>query len=423
MMDMKHVQTAWRTSTLLGACLVAQVLGGCGVEPSKAASHPQPKTDNSLDAEPVNFLSQCQEVPPNHVFVTNVIQDMYGRPPNKEELALAQSPDFNPETFVDGVLSSPQADDGYTRFIASLFRVSNIAPDDPQDPTSVALAEDLKQEPVILFLRNKDKKWSWFWETRDILCSQRTARLYDYPIFNTEGFVSCIMPPERSGFLGLVSVLRASSTPDNPQAFFKPNNNYHRVAAAVYFAQGFQLLAATNGPAGDGPLIPMADCVPATDTRVSGEGLIFGTAAVPTAGSTCSGCHSPYLAPLSIAFRRFGTRGELLKLTDIEALPAQERQGVSVEHLKAILAEPNSCWSNGPGKPPEQFLGLAGLGSLIAKAPTLGQALGTQVPQMMANITPDEGMVKSIEQSYLTNGETLQSAFRGFFLSESYGCR
>ena len=253
---------------------------------------------------------------------------------------------------MDEVLQSPSADNGVSRFVASLFRLDGLKPTNDRNPDEAALINDLKQEPVTLVLRNKDKPWSYYWNTREIYCTERTANLYDFPLFNVQGFATCQLPPERSGFLGMVSVLRATSPEANTQAFYKSNNNYHRVAATLYFVKGLQLAAATNGPVGDAKGMPLANCVPATDMRVNKEGLIFGTAAVPLAGATCAECHSPYNGPLSIAFRRFGEKGELLNLEDVDRPNDTQRGGFSTSYLKAILAEQHSCWRpEGTGAP------------------------------------------------------------------------
>jgi hypothetical protein len=165
----------------------------------------------------------------------------------------------------------------------------------------------------------------------------------------------------------------------------------------------------------------MAECVPTTDMRADAAGKIFGTASVPLSGATCSGCHSPYNGPLSIPFRRFGEKGELLDLASMDRLQNDKTQGVDRDLLKTILAEQNSCWSP-DGSEPIPFEGLAGLGNVLENSPTFGQALGVQIPQLLANVAPDENMTASIAVSYYKGGQTLSSAFQGFFTSESYKC-
>jgi hypothetical protein len=393
---------------------------GCGSfkKDTKAASEA-----SSVGLKDPNIPAiQCKSPKSSKQLVTNFAQDLYGRSPTEAELKLADDPAFSYEKYVTEGLLKPESDNGVSKFVASLFRVSNLKATNLRDANEVALITDLKQEPVTLVLRNKDKPWSYFWNTKDVYCTERTAKLYDYPVFNTEGYVTCKLPEERSGFLGLVSVLRATSPENNPQAFYRTNNNYHRVAATLYFVKGIQLAAATNGPKGEGRPLPMADCVPTTDMRKSKDGLIFGTASVPLAGQACSGCHSNYNGPLSVAFRRFGTKGEILNLEDIPRIRGDEKAGISDNYLKAILAEQHSCWSAEDGAPPIPFVGLAGLADVVAESSTLGYALGIQIPTLLANVTPDPNMTGSIESSYKSGGETLSSAFRGFFLSESYKC-
>lgn len=253
------------------------------------------------------------------------------------------------------------------------------------------LAAQLKQEPIQLVLRNKDKPWSWFFETRDIFCTKETARIYGFPVLEDSGFVACRLPEDRAGFLGLASVLRAI-----PSDFVSVNNNYKRVAFALYLAQGFKLLAATDADPGVGPGQSMLACMPTTDLRLDPDGLAFGSAQVPLQGATCASCHSPHNGPLSIAFRRFKADGTTFKIEDLNELRGDERNGASVDLLKRLLNEPQSCWSFDKVTPPRKFSGVPGLGRLIAESDTLGKALGIQVPQMLGNTEPDPSMTAHI---------------------------
>jgi hypothetical protein len=365
---------------------------------------------------------QCKKQKNNQKLVTSFTQDLFGRPPTAKELSQANLGEFNYDYFVSKSLKESEADNGITRFVNNLFRVDGIPlPQGNNNASEVQLVTELKMEPATLVLRNKDKKWSWFWNTKEIFCTQNTANLYGTSRIGAQGFVSCTLPPERSGFLSLVSVLRATSTTQNPQAFYLSNNNYHRVKAMLYFVKGIQLEAATNGPKGTGDIVPMAECVPTTDMRADAAGKIFGTASVPLSGSTCAGCHSPYNGPLSIPFRRFGEKGETLDFNSLDKLPGDKTQGVDRDFLKTILAEQNSCWSP-DGNEPIPFEGLVGLGNILENSPTFGQALGIQIPQLLANIPPDENTTTSIANRYYKGGQTLLSAFEGFFTSDSYKC-
>jgi hypothetical protein len=356
-------------------------------------------------------------------FVTSVIQDMAGRQPHADELAKADAAGFDPVKFVDETLASPLIDDAITRFVGNLFRLSNITPDPDGDGTQEGvLVSELRQEPIVLVTRNRDKPWRYFWQTRDAYCTEATAKLYDYPLRDTAGFVACQLPPERAGFLGLVSVLRSTNLANNPQAFYRTNNNYHRVSAAIYFATGVQLQQNTNGSPGTGRGTPMPACAPTTDMRVAKGGLVFGTAAIPLKGPACASCHSPNMGPLSVAFRRFGPMGELLKLEDADKFAGVDTNATRTSDLKAILAEDGSCWSPDGKSPPSAFHGLAGLGKVISESRTLGRALGVQIPQHLSNTAATDAMIDAIEKSYWARGETLQAALRGYFLSEPYLC-
>ena len=358
------------------------------------------------------------------VFVTSVIQDLASRQPTSDEIALADK-NFSPENFVDSILISPIFDDAITRFIGNLFRLNDITPvskNNKEAAAEAALIADLKQEPVIFALRNKDRPWKTLFTSQDIYCTENTAKLYDFPLINTPGFVACRLPPERAGFLGMVSVLRAMSPTANPQAFYRPNNNYHRAAATVYFTTGIQMQANTNGPKGEGEIVPMADCAPTDDMREAKGGLVHGAAAIPLVGQACSACHSPHMGPVSVAFRRFGTVGELLKLKDVETIAAEPSNATSIGDLKAILSNNRSCWSPDGKAPPSEFFGEPGLGKVIAASTTLGHALGVQLPQHLSNRKPTEGMISDVERNYKAQGETLRAAMRGYLLSPDYRC-
>lgn len=384
------------------------------------AQHPPVVSDaaTSADATAVDADAWvCPREKTPEQLVAGVALDLFGRAPRDQELALAHDPAFDFETWIDQALSSSESDNGITRFVSNLFRLASITPMDPEDPSDVELASDLRQEPIMLVVRNRHLPWGELFRTRDIYCTVRTARLYNYPVFDVEGFVSCRLPEERAGLLGLASVLRAS-----PSAFYSTNNNYHRVSLTMYLAQGMELLANTNGQQG-GRGLPLAPCVPVTDQRVADSGLVFGSAAIPLQGSLCASCHSPYLAPLSVGFRLFDRDGSTLSLEALGRLDGDETLGVSRDQLKLILGEQQSCWSNDGVSPPERFEGQPGIGRLVAASPTLGRALGIQIPQNLANMrAPTDEMMLSVERHFNEGGETLDAALKGFFLSETYRC-
>lgn len=377
------------------------------------------QTENASPTKPA-FECRTKKTPPE--FVTTLTQDLFRRGPTTQELAMAQAGDFDPAKVVDWAFTQSDYDTGIAYFVSNLLRIEQNLKLDPnvKDAEEIALLSDLKQEPVVLVQKNKDKPWSYMFTTQDIYCSSRTAKLYGFPVdSNISGFVKCKMQDERAGLLGLVSVLRAFKS-----AFYVANSNRHRVSMALYLAQGLQLAAKTDGPTGDGKPMPLAACVPEIDTRVSTSGLIFGTAAVPKAGAVCAGCHSKYLAPMEPAFLRFGMNGETLNLDDVDNLQNNMLEGIPKETLKDILAMGgNSCWApDDPLGTPEYYTGLPGLARLIAGSKKLGQALAVQIQQNLVNRTPDDAATESIIDSYENGGKTLQSALRGYFLSDPYQC-
>jgi hypothetical protein len=273
-----------------------------------------------------------------------------------------------------------------------------------------------------LVLRNLDKPWSYFFTTKDIYCTKATAPLYNVAGNESSAFLSCQLPSNRAGFLGLASVLRA-----NPSSHATENNNYHRVAFSVYLSSGIILFAATDGPKGTGIGIPLPACVPSTDVRRTVGGA-YGTASVPAVGADCASCHSRYNGPLSVAFRNFNEFGQTWRLEDFDDqnLFSNARiteLGTTRAELKVLLNETQSCWSKDGVAPPRTFDGVPGLGRLIAESGLLGQALGVQLPEAMGNQVSDPNMSSTIKSSFNKNGQTLTSAIRGYLLSDSFQCQ
>jgi len=405
-------------------------LGGCGSQshmpwPKKTATAP---TDAASATGAAGSASgdikayECAAKKTPAEFVTTLTQDLFRRGPSGEELKRAGDGSFTPEGFVDWAFTQPDYDTGIAYFVSNLFRLEQNLAVDPasRDTADAALLADLKQEPVILVQRNRNKSWPNLFTTQDFFCSSRTAPLYSFPVDpNISGFVGCKMPAERAGILSLVSVLRAF-----PSAFYTTNSNRHRVALALYLGQGIQLAAKTDGPVGVGRPTPLPSCVPEIDTRVSASGAVFGTAAVPMLGPVCASCHTPYLAPMEPAFMRFGMKGELLQLADVDKLSNTVTQGIAKETLRDIMQYGNkSCWSaEGPEQPPQEYTGLPGLGRLLGGSTRLATALAVQIQQNLVNKLPDSTTSAAIEASYTANGQSLQAALRGFFLSAPYQC-
>ena len=349
-------------------------------------------------------------------FVSGVTQDLYSRPPTDAELDAARSDDFSAVEFVRNAVDSPESATGVTRFISNLFKADEIALE-RNSIEEATLVADLRNEASQLVLRNREKKWPWFFTTRDVYCTEATADLYGLQVFGVAGFVPCKLPANRAGFLGLASVLRAF-----PSAFYDVNNNYHRVAFTIYLAKGIQLASSTNGPAGEGKVTPMPSCVSTLDVRRSQGGQMFGSAGVPGEGAACSLCHSPDHSGIAPAFALFDTGGEAMGLDDVDRIGFTESQGVNRDYLKSILKNDWSCWSPDKNSPPQRYKGQPGLGRVIAETANLGRALGVQIPQMLGNINPNANMVTYIERSYYRGGETLDAALEGYFLSDSYLC-
>ena len=403
-------------------------LSGCGAQsrmhwPKKTAPAPtDPATDASGSASGDSKTYECAAKKTPAEFVTTLTQDLFRRGPSGDELKRGTEGSFTPEGFVDWAFTQPDYDTGIAYFVSNLFRLEQNLAVDPasRDTADAALLADLKQEPVILVQRNRNKPWPNLFTSQEFFCSSRTAPLYSFPVDpNISGFVGCKMPAERAGILSLVSVLRAF-----PSAFYTTNSNRHRVALALYLGQGIQLAAKTDGPVGVGRPTPLPSCVPEIDTRVSASGAVFGTAAVPMLGPVCASCHSPYLAPMEPGFMRFGMKGELLQLADVDKLSDTVTQGIAKETLRDIMQYGNkSCWSpEGTEQPPQEYTGLPGLGRLLGGSTKLAAALAVQIQQNLVNKLPDDVTSAAIKASYTANGQSLQAALRGFFLSAPYQC-
>jgi hypothetical protein len=163
-------------------------------------------------------------------------------------------------------------------------------------------------------------------------------------------------------------------------------------------------------------------CVPTTDMRVNPTGLVYGTASIPIQGAVCASCHSRYNGPISVAFRRFDTKGRTWSVDDIERLNDTMREGASPELLKNLVNESRSCWSVDGISPAQEFNGLPGFARILADSKTLGGALGVQIPKHLDNREPTANASASIQKSYYANGETLQAAIKGYLLSDTFGC-
>ncbi len=414
------------SSKLFRAKLLALVLmaSACNSDDSSSAKG----QDDILDAE--NKFSKDIVIPPMKCerqksgleFVNGVSQILNGRDANSAERARAKDTSFDREAFVDEIIASDEANVGFERFLSGLLGLGNIVVrTDGSDEERVAdaqLVSDLVKEPSVLYLRNKEKPWSWFFSTREIYCTKATGDLYGRRVFDSNFFVPCTLPEDRAGFLGLASFLRA--TPSN---FVMSNNNYKRVKVALYLSQGILLNEATNGPTGDvnaGPGIPYPDCAPNTDMRQDVNGQTFGTGAISLQGPTCASCHSTHNGPLSVAFRHFDEKGGTYTYESIAAI--NDKNGSNTDFLTALVNEDESCWSYDSASPPRSFRGVPGLARLITESDTLGHALGVQIPRHLANIPADANMRASIAKAYYEGDGTLTSAVRGFLLSDSYSC-
>jgi len=418
--------------TLHQLILTAGLLGaGCGVIATDVKkydrshdgvlSNPAETANLDVNTDVSIIPMKCLQEKNDLAFANSVYQNIFSRSLKDSEIQDIHSGPLDRTSFVKTALGSPEAGNGITRFITNLLRLDNITIMDTNDQTALIedslLVADLKKEPAELVLRNLDKPWNYFFTTKDVFCTKETAKVYGVAEFESSAFISCQLPEDRAGFLGLASVLRA-----NPSSMVSENNNYHRVALAVYLAVGIKLLSATNGPTGDGLGIPLPACVPATDTRVTSSGLIYGTASVPAAGSVCASCHSRYNGPLSVAFRRFKPDGSTFSIEDINQVNNAAALGTSNAQLRVLLNETESCWSFDGIAPARRFSGVPGLGELIADAGTLGTALGVQIPQMLGNVEPDPNMSSTIRKYFQDGGETLSAALEGYLLSDSFQC-
>lgn len=382
---------------------------------------------DTMDGGIVPFA--CKEKTKDLAFANKVTQTLFNRSVTEKERALAAAGKLNREKFVKEAVESPEASNGINRFIQNLFRVENIAPIAAMNNDNLAealadrdLVADLKKEPIELVLRNyKERPWPWFFTTDEVPCTKKTAEIYEYPELESSSFVNgCKLPQNRRGFLGLASTLRAV-----PSTFASTNNNYARVAFAVYLTQGFRLFDATNGPTGEKGLgIPLADCVPTTDFRVDRNGLVYGTASVPAVGATCASCHSKYNAPLSIAFRHFDEFGRTYTFDGLDRIRNDLNAiNTSVEMAKVLLNESQSCWSVDGISPPRKFNGIPGLARLIGDNPDmLGDALGVQLAQNLGNENPNPNISSTVKKYYMEGDQMLQSAIAGYLISESFQC-
>lgn len=397
-----------------------------GILTSVPETSPTPDEASSAVAAAAGSIVpiSCKTPKADLAWANAVTQTLFGRDLNSDERKKALAGSLNRSAFVDEALKSSEATNGVSKFVTNLFRLGSIV----VNPTlrnaaaqaDAILVSDLQKEPVELVLRNLDKPWAYFFTTRDIFCTKNTAPIYEVTELESGAFVPCKLPSNRAGFLGLASVLRANSS-----SFASTNNNYHRVAFALYLAQGFKLLQATNGAKGEGRGMTMPMCAATSDMRKDEGGLIYGSAAVPMAGPVCASCHARYNGPLAVAFRHFAPDGRTYSIEDIQKLNDNDvrKLGTSKGELISLLNETKSCWSADGISPPRDFAGVPGFGRLIAESGTLGKALGVQVPALLGNESaPDANMTSSIAVTFAKEGETLKAAFKGYLMSDSFQC-
>jgi len=373
---------------------------------------------------------KCKVPKTDIAFANSVYQNLFRRSLTDTEIKELSVSGLDREKYVDKALSDGEATNGITVFLNNLFKLDKIVPRDLGDAENEAIAAesrlvaDLQKEPIELILRNLDKPWSYFFTTRNIYCTKSTASLYQVAGIESGSFMSCTLPQNRAGILGLASVLRA-----NPSTMAGPNNNYHRVAFSVYLSTGVVLFEATDGPIGEeGIGMPLPACVPSTDVRRNATGGAYGTASVPSVGPICASCHSRYNGPLSVAFRNFNEFGETYRLEDFDnqtLFPDAllTTLGTSRAELKVLVNETNSCWSKDGVAPARTFDGVAGYGRLITESGLLGQALGVQIPEAMGNQVSDPNMSSTIRKYFNENGETLSAALKGYLISDSFQCQ
>lgn len=366
-------------------------------------------------------LYSCDAAYTNLELSTKVISLLKGRKATVEEDTSAALPDFDYTGFVNEALKSPESDFGISRFVSSLLGLTALLPDE-NDITSekLALLGDLRQEAVILVTRNRDKPWSHFFATREIFCTARTGALYGIVTEITEpGFTGCQLPEDRAGFFGLISFLRA-----HPSGYYLVNNNYGRASQVAYLTQGIRLTGDPFRDKGEPGGLPLPACVPRLDTRNDLTDEPFGTVAVAEYGSICAGCHSNFLGPLSVAFRRFGPKGQRLEPADLPGIP-QTADAVltNMDLLGSLLSESQSCWAHAVGGEPQLFDGLAGMATLASTSPELGRALAQQIPEHLAEQLPNENSTWWVKKNYEAESKTLDNAVAGYLNSDSFKCK
>ena len=302
-------------------------------------------------------------------------------------------------------------------------------------------AVDLQDEFYQLLLRDLDSKsFKEILLTDSLRVSANTAGYYGCGR-PSAGWADCTLVPKRKSYFGSMSFLKST-----PSSFLQENNNYKRVAMMQFIVQGDVILAATDGPAGDGVINPLPACLKTVDYRgvlqTSGSIAPFGTAAIPAHGNLCQSCHiDRYLAAGSMLFRPFNKIGlmfnskeELNIKNDSDFLTATQPDHINkVNGVRAILNESfltnlltstneRVCVTTPTGE--KNLTSVADFaGHLIGDGQVLAAGLAKHLPRAFSNLNfTNEEIVKKVSEAYVTGGGKLGPMIESYFASETYSC-
>ena len=312
----------------------------------------------------------------------------------------------------------------------------------PRDTLAPAIATDLDGELYQQMLASYDAfDYREYFLTNNVMVTPRTSPLYGCGPGSGAPWQACTMQAPRAGFFTTLGFLNT-----NPQTFMSAQNNFGRVKS-MWLTLFREAMPRSGDPLGPAPKV--ADCIDATDTRVT-QGPFPGNGAHSQLemGAACQGCHlGRGLAAGSVLFRPFSTTGLLYDANTLGAAGTPD--------AASLVGATSSPWSRpstsgGPNVPVD----AAFLKSLLTTPPKACAATGdpmgplgpvTDIAQLAGTFMADQdalmrGFVRHAQHAFgATDLMTLEMANRviasaeanrsrlpdlieAYFMADSFAC-
>lgn len=396
---------------------------------------------------------QCQAPVTLRSFLFRFTMSAFDRSPKPEEIALFPAEQLDKAVTIDqrkklvARLSNESKDEfldiGLKKFAYMVGGAPAIKATDSLDDATLS---DLKQEFYQLLRKHYDE-WAYkqYFTSETVMVSNHTAPMYGCFV-SDDKWQECTMRRPRSGFFTTLGYLNSKRS-----SFLIENNNYGRVAMIYYTLFGESLKAATNGPKGDGTVPALPSCLEQMDFRRYKDAP-RGTAAVPSFGTTCQGCHlSRNLAAGSILFRPFSLTGLIYDPSSFDQVDPNEFNGatsadwtrpvqentdkdsnssttkqVDKAFLKALLDNPiQTCVA--PSDQSKPYIPVTYVKDLVSQLmqneDLLARGFAVHAQRSYLNSSqPNLDVVYDLTDLYRNSKNKLPDMFNSFFMAESFSC-